>query len=87
MSLCDGVVMTRRLAQPPHRQWFAPLELLLSCPLSLALSEEISIDVSRGMVYHRRETDSFSEGLKSTTGPEVEVHYGPVSAMPSPPAN
>ena len=71
----------------PPRRCFASLGLLLSCTLSLALSEEISIDVSGGTIYYRRETGILTERLSSTTRPDLEVHYGPESGTPSPPPN
>jgi hypothetical protein len=53
----------------------------------LALSEEISVDVSSGTIYRHRESGILTEGLSSTTSPDVEVLYGPESGTPSPPPN
>jgi hypothetical protein len=69
----------------PRRRCFAPLGLLPSCPLSLALKSDISIDVSSGMIYHHPETRTLAEGLSSTSRPDVEVHYVSESGTPSPP--
>jgi hypothetical protein len=69
----------------PQRRCFAPLGLLLSCPLSSALRAYISIDVSSGMIYHHPEIRILPEGLSLTTRPEVEVHYVSESGTPSPP--
>ncbi len=79
--------MVGTFSSAPQRRWFALLGLLLSCPPSLALSEEISIDVSSGTIYRRRGSGTLTEGLSSTTSPDVEVLYGPESGTPSPPPN
>ena len=75
--------MVGRLAQPLAAV-VRPAWVLLSCPLSLALSEGISIDMSSGTIDYRRETGILTEGLSSPTRPDVEVHYDPESGTPSP---
>ena len=55
--------------------------------IAYADNTDKTIDVVSETIYHRRAWGILTEGLRSTTHPDVELHYGPESGTPSTPPN